>query len=179
MNASKSQTEQRQFEVLKDALNNLDRNLYKLEELYFLFAKKFNLHEINFQIYFEMFSKNVEYPEDIYENYENYFNYILTNRYFKWPFNIVPLFNKIFINLIETKTRYESFYSMLRENNFENVLNVVIPMQYLIVKIESMNWNLILKEKDIDFEQKSMLPFDAADNPFWFPQYLKECVQLP
>ena len=46
--------------------------------------------------------------------------------------------NKIFINLIETKTHFDSFSSMLKENNYKNILNKIIPLDYIVRKIETL-----------------------------------------
>jgi len=83
------------------------------------------------------------------------------------------------INLVETKTSYESFYSLLAKHNFENIYEKIIPLEYIIRKIEKLNWNFIIKQKDIDFEQKSNALYNTVDNPFWFIDYLREIVKLP
>ena len=81
-------------EILKESLNNLDRNYYTLEELYNLFSKRFKLYEINLQIFFEMEKRNIPVEaKEIKENYENYFNFLIerSDEKLKWPHAIFPM----------------------------------------------------------------------------------------
>jgi hypothetical protein len=87
--------------------------------------------------------------------------------------------NKIFVNLIETKTSYDNFYTLLRDNNYQNILDKILPLQYLIKKIENMNWIHIIKEKEIDIDSRSNSSYNTPENPFWFVLFLREIVKLP
>lgn len=169
-------------ESVREAIDDLDKFTFTLEELYYKFSKRFKLYEINFQIYFEMFNKNFEIDAgEVRENYDNYFSLILNQHegQIKWPFVIIPILNKIFVTLVETKTPFESFFTLVKENGYNNTIDRVIPLDFLIKKIENINWNILVKEKEIDYEQKSNGRYDTIDNPFWFAQFLRDVVKLP
>jgi len=87
--------------------------------------------------------------------------------------------NKIFIILLESNTNYDSFSSMLKENNYKNVLNEIVPLNYLINKIEKLNWVYLIKEKNPDFEKLSVSRYDFPENIFWFVIYLRDVVKIP
>jgi hypothetical protein len=88
--------------------------------------------------------------------------------------------NKIFFTLVQSKTNYESFTTMLKDNNYINILNQIIPLDYLIRRIEKLNWKYLMKEKkDLDFEKHSLDKYDATDNFFWLVSYLRDVVKIP
>ena len=68
---------------------------------------------------------------------------------------------------------------MIKENNYTNPISNLLPLEYIIKKIENLDWIYILKEKQIDFQQKTNSKYDEIDNPFWFPLFLKDEVKLP
>ena len=69
--------------------------------------------------FFEIFNKTGEINrEEILAEYSDYFNSIFKRGGLKWPFVTFPLINKIFLNLISSKTKYDSFSNMLIYNNY-------------------------------------------------------------
>jgi hypothetical protein len=44
-----------------------------------------------------------------------------------------------------------------------------------------MNWQIIIKERDIEYELVSNSSFDSdiGLNPFWFEQYIRCVINLP
>jgi len=44
-----------------------------------------------------------------------------------------------------------------------------------------MNWQIIIKERDVEYELVSNYDFDKeiGSNPFWFEQYLRNVINLP
>jgi hypothetical protein len=55
----------------------------------------------------------------------------------------------------------------------------VVPLNYIVSKVEHLNWLFILKEKTVDFEKISNAPIEAQDNSFWFINFLRNVVNLP
>ena len=77
------------------------------------------------------------------------------------------------------KTQYNSFYSMLRENGFKNMLQDVIPITFIIEKVEKMNKEILFDDEDEDFDLKSNMSYENDHNIFWFVIFLKHKAQLP
>jgi hypothetical protein len=174
-------SDENQQQTIREALYDLDRNYYNLPDLYSEFSKRFKLYDINIQIFFEMLNKEhpIE-PQEVINNYDNFFDWVLRKeKTVNYPQVLLPLMNKIFVNYVANKTQYESFFTMLRENNYKNPIDSVIPLSYLISRIEGLNWSLILKEKSVDFEKNINTSYDVPENPFWFVKFLKEVVNLP
>ena len=171
-----------QIATTNEAILLLDRNVYNLDSLYFDFSKKFKIYQMNVKIYFEMFSKGIKVDED--EVKENLVSYLIMiknnkNNVFLWPATSFLLFSQIFITFVEMKTQYNSFYSMLRENGFKNMLQDVIPITFIIEKVEKMNKEILFDDEDEDFDLKSNMSYENDHNIFWFVIFLKHKAQLP
>lgn len=174
-------SDENQQQIIKESLYDLDRNYYNLPELYSEFSKKFKLYDINIQIFFEMLNKEYTIDcEEVKNNFDNFFDWVdRKEKTINYPQVLIPIMNKIFINYVPNKTQYESFFNMLRENNYKNPIESVVPLTYLISRIENLNWLLIFKEKSVDFEKNINTSYDEPENPFWFIKFLKEVVNIP
>jgi hypothetical protein len=177
---------QEQYNSTEEALILLDRKVYDLNQLYYDFSKKFKILDMNFRIYFEFERKGNEVPQkEIEENYKNYFNFISNcpEKELIFPNICFDTFTLIFITLVEGKTKYESFYSMLRENGYKNLLEKFIPLEMIIENIEKLNIECIFDNKIFDMGDnyilRAALPYNGNYNIFWFICFLKEKVNLP
>lgn len=168
------------IEEAKNAIVLLERNKYSLEELYFDFSKKFKLYEINFRIYFEMHSRQIDIPPDeIKENIQNCFKMFKNTFMTHWKESAFVLLNQILITLIQIKTPYESFYLMLEENNFGNCLEKIIPLNFIIQTIENINQEDIFQNGFKYFSFSSSTEMTNSIYYFWLIEYLKDLIHLP
>ena len=177
---------QEQLNSTEEALIFLDRKIYDLNQLYYDFSKKFKILDMNFRIYFEFEKKGNEVPQnEIYENYNNYFNFISNSaeKELIFPGICFDTFSLIFITLVEGKTKYESFYYMLKNNGYKNLLEKFIPLEMIIDNIEKLNCECIFENKIFDngdnYLLRASLPYDGNYNIFWFICFLKDKVSLP
>ena len=86
----------------------------------------------------------------------------------------------MFITFMEMKTRYTSFYVMLKENGFTNVIEDLLPFSFIAEKTEKMNKDILFDlESTVNYELKANMNFDSDQNIFWFIIFLRNKVQLP
>ena len=179
----KNEDNKEQIFTTREALVLLDRNLYNLDTLYYDFSKKFKIYQMNIKIYYEMYNKNLPIePEQIKDNFLHYLLMIKNNvnRNFLWPTTSLLVYQQMFITFMEMKTRYTSFYVMLKENGFTNVIEDLLPFSFIAEKTEKMNKDILFDlESTVNYELKANMNFDSDQNIFWFIIFLRNKVQLP
>ena len=181
------------LDEFKDAILILDNKPLDLNTLYNSYAKNFSIFDccmsIFFQIKFSSSNKNININNkiDIKEVKNVYCDYfckfdekILST---KWPEINFARFNRIFNILIKEKTQYQNFYDMLLNNAMKNKFKDIIPLEFIISIVESMNRKIIfnndLFNNGDNYLMKTRQSFNQELNPFWFILYLKQQVYLP
>ena len=170
------------------AIIKLDNELLDLNTLYQNYAKKFSIFEscisIFFQIKFANTNNKVD-PKEIKSVYCDYFcKFDDKTLDMQWPYINFDRFIRIFNTLIKEKTQYQNFYNMLQNNGMKNKYRDIIPLEFIIAIIESMNRKLIF-DKDNFFNDdnyyliKLKQNFSQPENPFWFINFLNVQIFLP
>ena len=181
------------LDEFKDAVLILDNKTFDLNTLYNSYAKNFSIFDccmsIFFQLKFSSTNKNINInskidPKEVKNIYCDYICKLDPGTLqFNWPQINFERFNRIFNILIKEKTQYQNFYDMLSNNGMKNKFKDIIPLEFIIAIIESMNRNLIFNDKEFDegdnYIMKTKQSFNQSKNPFWFILYLKQQVYLP
>ena len=176
-----------------DAILKLDNELLDLNTLYNQYAKAFSIFDccmsIFFQLKFSSSNKNININNkiDVKEVKNVYCDYFCeldeSTLNMKWPQINFERFNRIFNILIKEKTQYQNFYDMLSNNGMKNKFRDIIPLEFIIAIIESMNRRIIFKDKEFELGDNYLLKakqsFNQFKNPFWFILYLKQQIYLP
>ena len=176
-----------------DAILKLDNELLDLNTLYNQYAKAFSIFDccmsIFFQLKFSSSNKNININNkiDVKEVKNVYCDYFCeldeSTLNMKWPQINFERFNRIFNILIKEKTQYQNFYDMLSNNGMKNKFRDIIPLEFIIAIIESMNRRIIFKDKKFELGDNYLLKakqsFNQFKNPFWFILYLKQQIYLP
>ena len=181
------------LEEFKDAVLILDNKPLDLNTLYNSYAKNFSIFDccmsIFFQLKFSSSNKNVNInskidPKEVKNIYCDYFCKLDERTLnMQWPQINFERFNRIFNILIKEKTQYQNFYDMLSNNGMKNKFKDIIPLEFIIAIIESMNRRIIFNddefiEGDI-YLMKIKQSYNQPKNPFWFILYLKQQIYLP
>ena len=172
-----------EFEI---AIVKMDNEVLDLNNLY-NYAKRFSIFDSCISIFFQIKFANTNNKIDakeIRKAYCDYFCKFDENNIEKWPFINFERFNRIFNILIKEKTQYQNFYHMLENNGMKNKYRDIIPLEFIISIIESMNRKLIFNKEQIFNDEDHYLiklkcHFSQPENPFWFITYLKEQILLP
>ena len=170
------------------AIIKLDNEIISLNELYQHFAKKFSIFDscisILFEIKFSNTNNKIE-KKEIRRVYTDYFcKFDERTLEAEWPYINFDRFTRIFNTLIKEKTQYQNFYNMLQNNGMKNKYRDIIPLEFIIALIESMNRRLIFA-KDNFFNNdnyyliKLKQNYTDRDNPFWLIHFLREQILLP
>ena len=169
------------------AIIKLDNEIICLNDLYKDYAKKFFIFDSCISILFENKFANSDNKIDtkevrsVYCDYFCKFDKITLEE--KWPFINFDRFNRIFNILINEKTQYQNFYNMLQNNGMKNKYRDIIPLEFIIAIIESINRKIIfldnLNDDNNYYLNKLKQNFRQPKNPFWFIQYLNEQILLP
>ena len=171
----------------RDAIIILDNKPLDLNTLYNSYAKNFSIFDccmsIFFQLKFSSSNNKIDTKEvkNIYCDYFCKFDDRTLNT--KWPSINFERFNRVFNTLIKEKTQYQNFYDMLLNNGMKNKFRDIIPLEFIISIIESMNRKIIFNANEFiggdNYLMKIKQSFDQAKNPFWFILYLKQQINLP
>ena len=178
------------LDEFKDAIIILDNKPMDLNTLYNLYAKKFHIFDccmsIFFQIKFSSGDKNEERVDvkEVKNIYLDYFcNLTEETLSINWPWINFERFNRIFNMLIKEKTQYQNFYDMLINNGMKNKYKDIIPLEFIISIIESMNRKIIFYNEEFNngdnYLMKIKYSYNQTKNPFWFITYLKQQIYLP
>ena len=181
------------LDEFKDAVMILDNKTLDLNTLYNKYAKNFSIFDccmsIFFQLKFSSTNKNINInskidPKEVKNMYCNYICKLDPGTLeLNWPQINFERFNRIFNILIKEKTQYQNFYDMLSNNGMKNKFKDIIPLEFIIAIIESMNRSLIFNDKEYiegdNYIMKTKQSFNQPKNPFWFILYLKQQVYLP
>ena len=174
-------------EEFKAAIILLDFEKIDLNNLYNKYAKKFSIFDscisIFFQLKFSNSNSKVD-PKEIRRIYCEYFckldDMTLSSQ---WPNINFERFNRIFNSLIKEKTQYQNFYNMLQNNGMKNKYRDIIPLEFIIAIIESMNRKIIFNnDKFIEgdnYLMKLRQDYKQPENPFWLILYLRDQIYLP
>jgi hypothetical protein len=176
-----------------DAILKLDNELLDLNTLYNKFARAFSIFDccmsIFFQLKFSSSNKNINInnkidAKEVKNVYCDYFCELDVNILnMNWPQINFERFNRIFNILIKEKTKYQNFYDMLSNNGMKNKFRDIIPLEFIIAIIESMNRRIIFNNKEFELGDNYLLKtkqsFNQSKNPFWFILYLKQQIYLP
>ena len=169
-----------------EAIQKLDFEFYQLNELYNNFAKKFLIFDSCMTIYFHIKFSNTNNkldPKEIKRTYCNNFCKLNENDlYNNWPDINFQRFDRIFNILIKEKTQYQNFYNMLQSNGMKNRFKDIIPLEFIIAIVESINRKFIFNNKNNNGDNYIVLlkaSYKQKDNPFWLILYLIEEVHLP
>ena len=175
------------LDEFRDAIFILDNKPFDLNTLYNQYAKSFSLFDCCMSIFFQLkFSSNnnkvdAKEVKNIYCDYFCKMDERILNT--KWPSINFERFNRVFNILIKEKTQYQNFYDMLLNNGMKNKYRDIIPLEFIISIIESMNRKIIFNSDEFIngdiYLMKIKQSFDQAQNPFWFILYLKQQVYLP
>jgi len=176
------------LEDFRLAIIKLDNELLDLNTLYQKYAKKFSIFDscisIFFQIKFANTNNKVD-PKEIKSVYCDYFCKLDDETLFnQWPFINFDRFIRIFNTLIKEKTQYQNYYNMLQNNGMKNKYRDIIPLEFIIAIIESMNRKIIFHNNDFFNDDNYYLiklkqNFSQPHNPFWFINFLKVQIFLP
>jgi hypothetical protein len=172
-----------------EGIIKLDNELLDLKTLYQSYAKKFFIFDsclaIFFQIKFSSTNNKID-PKEVRNIYCEYFcKFDDRTLETKWPYINFDRFDKIFNVLIKEKTQYHNFYNMLQNNGMKNRYRDLIPLEFIISIIESINRKVIFNNMmfingdNYLMKIKQNYNFNSAQNPFWLILYLKEQVYLP
>ena len=181
------------LDEFSDAILILDNKPLDLNTLYNSYAKNFSIFDccmsIFFQIKFSSSNKNININnkidtkevKNVYCDYFCKFDENILNTI--WPEINFERFNRIFNILIKEKTQYQNFYDMLFNNRMKNIFKDIIPLEFIISIIESMNRKIIFNNEMCvngdNYLMKTKQSFNQKLNPFWFILYLKQQVYLP
>ena len=174
-------------EEFKSAIVLLDFEKIDLNNLYNKYAKKFSIFDSCISIFFQLkFSKSNSKidPKEIRRIYCEYFckldDMTLSSQ---WPNINFERFDRIFNSLIKEKTQYQNFYNMLQNNGMKNKYRDLIPLEFIIAIIESMNKKIIFNnDKFIEgdnYLMKLRQDFKQPENPFWLITFLRDQICLP
>ena len=177
----------------KDAVLILDNKPLDLNTLYNSYAKNFSIFDccmsIFFQLKFSSSNKNVNInskidPKEVKNIYCDYFCKLDERTLnMQWPQINFERFNRIFNILIKEKTQYQNFYDMLSNNGMKNKFKDIIPLEFIIAIIESMNRRIIFNDNEFSkgdiYLMKIKQSYNQSKNPFWFILYLKQQIYLP
>ena len=181
------------LEEFKDAVLILDNKPLDLNTLYNSYAKNFSIFDccmsIFFQLKFSSSNKNVNInskidPKEVKNIYCDYFCKLDERTLnMQWPQINFERFNRIFNILIKEKTQYQNFYDMLSNNGMKNKFKDIIPLEFIIAIIESMNRRIIFNDNEFSkgdiYLMKIKQSYNQSKNPFWFILYLKQQIYLP
>ena len=170
------------------AIHKLDNELISLNDLYQKYAKQFSIFDSCISILFEIKFANTNNKVDTKEIRNIYCDYFckFDDRTLEenWPFINFERFTRIFNTLIKEKTQYQNFYNMLQNNGMKNKYRDIIPLEFIIAIIESMNRRIIFYKDNFNHNDNYYLiklrqNFSIRENPFWLISYLKEQIFLP
>ena len=186
-NANNNNIIEEEFQPFIDGIIKLDNEPLDLNTLYKSYAKKFSIFDscmaIFFQIKFSNTNNKID-PKEVKNIYCEYFcKFDNRTLALNWPFINFERFDKIFNTLIKEKTQYQNFYNMLQNNGMKNKYRDIIPLEFIISIIESMNRRIIFNDDKFingdNYLMKIRQNFQQSENPFWFILYLKDQIFLP
>ena len=178
---------QNDLNEFRDAIVILENKPQDLNSLYNSYAKNFSIFDSCISIFFQLkFSSNNNKidTKEVKNVFCDYFckmdERTLST---KWPSINFERFKRLFNTLIKQKTQYQNFYDMLLNNGMKNKYKDIIPLEFIIAIIESMNRKIIFNSEEFaegdNYLMKINKNFDQAQNPFWFILYLKQQIYLP
>ena len=174
----------------KNAIIELDNKALDLNTLYNSYAKNFSIFDCCMSIFFQLYFANNKNnnsrinPKEVKNIFCEYFckfddRTLMT----KWPYINFDRFNRIFNILLKEKSPYQNFYDMLINNNMKNKYRDLLPLEFIISILESMNRKIIFNDNNYingdNYLMKLKQDFNQPHNPFWFIIYLKEQILLP
>ena len=176
-----------ELEEFRAAITILDFEKIDLNNLYNKYAKKFSIFDSCMSIFFQLKFSNTNNkvdPKEIKKVYCEYFcKFDEMTLSTQWPYINFERFIRIFNNLIKEKTQYQNFYNMLQNNGMKNKYRDIIPLEFIIAIMESMNRRIIFNDSKFaegdNYLMKIKQSFKQPENPFWFIIFLREQIYLP
>ena len=187
INYANDEINKKDLDEYRDAIIILDNKLLDLNTLYNSYAKIFCIFDCCISIFFQLKFSSNNNKIDINEVKKVYCDYFckldeITLKE-KWPSINFERFNRVFNTLIKEKTQYQNFYDMLLNNGMKNKFRDIIPLEFIISIIESMNRKIIFNNDEFingdNYLMKIKQGFNQEQNPFWFILYLKQQIYLP